>query len=720
MRYVPAVAAGLAALLAATLPAGGQADAVPRVAAPLGAGSAGAGAGPWFQDIQVPLALSEADGAALCRRVCADLKRGAVTEPSLSGVPGAEAPRVVFLSWSDGSVPACTRLGVGPTADAALQAACRAALASTPAATGLQWLKLDIVQHGEAVAGFSPRGSRLPLPSLIGLAFGPGAGFEFLPEQLVSWDMVDSEWHLAVHYVSERVIGQEYGRWLSEDERLRVLSRWAGITSYLGGQKVCLFETQSWFSDGESCIPLFRGHPLVDNASVESLRQAACEAGDRLVEYCTEGGHFECPLPEWEPGKPKGFRPRDQAEAILALVRLHQATGQSRYLEAARRAGDRLAAAVAPYGPGRRAGCLAETETVVGTRGVEAQAHVALTPTNALAVAALSELGAATGDAGPYRAGLAMLAQHLVAQLQPDGSVVPGREFPSQKIRAEPDAEGAPTCLLAFLCLYETTAREPFLEYARSVADHLRRTALAAEMDGLPREVWLMEALDRLFTFTRDTSLKEPVARLARAALLDQTREVDVPDGYGCVAGHISALPAAERSRLMAIGARLLRDLGQTESTDDLLGEARPFVLFQLQSRMTPATALYLPEPRRYLGLFRDHVLDFGFELRGQAAQILSAVALAREMERLGCPTLPEDEAVQKSLAAARAAAGHWPRCLTPQVAAIAAQSDEQSTIEFRDLGSQLLTVSPEPAPGGKGKARPSRQKLVPIKPARR
>jgi len=679
-------------------------------------------AGPWFQDIQTPLVLDDPAAVALCQAVYAALKGGVVPQTGLGSLPGGDAPRAIFLSWSDGKVPACTRVGVGGTATAALEEACRAAQASSPSPRDLLWLKVDIVQHGEAVNNFSPRQSRLPLPSVIGLSFGPGAGFMFLPEQLVSWDMVDPNSQLSVHYVTERVIGQEYGRYLPEDQRLPALGRWSALISHLGGQKACLFETQSCFFDGAAGMALFRGHPLDRNVTVAEVRQAATEAGDHLAKYCTDRGLFECPLPEWELGKPQGAEPRDQALAILALVRLHQATGEARYLKAAGRAGSSLAAAVVAYGGSPRAGCLPEVETLSETGGVQAQARLTLAATNALAVTALCELsGAAATD--DYHPAMAMLAQHLILQLQPDGSVVPARQFPSQQIHVLVETESSPAVMLAFTALYETVAREVFLSYAKQVAACLRKRVLdSPEMDALPRDVWLMEALDRLFTFTRDGGLKETVGRLALAATLDQSRDVDFPDGYGAVADQVSALPAADRSRLLAIGARLLNDMGQPESTDNLLGEARPFVLFQLQTRITPPVAMYLPEPRRYLGLFRDHLLDYGFELRGQAAQILSLLALSRELERLGRNNLPEDLAVQKTLADARSLASRWPRYLDPQVAAMAAQETAGQTVQFHDLGSQMLTIRPpgtKGKPGKPGKSDRQRSPFVPVQPVK-
>lgn len=677
----------------------------------------------WLQDIKTPLGLSAADGMALCQALYAGLRQGTLPATDVSALQGADSPRAVFLSWSDGKTAARVCLGMGATAEEALQSACRRALESKPSPRHLVWLKLDLVQHGEAVTNFNPRDSRLPLPSLIGLSFGPAVGFDFLPEHLLAWDMVSSTGQINVHHVTERVIGEEYGRYLSDTERLRDLGRWTAITSFTGGQKVCLFESQSFFHDGTRCLPLFRGHALYENVSVEELRQAAGAAGDHLAEMCGESGLFECDLPEWELGKPKRAVARDYAVAVMALVRLHQATGEGRYLKAAERAGRCLAAAVRPYGGTPKAGCLPETQILPGPEGVIAEAQITATTTNALTVAALCELSEAAKTEA-FHPALALLAQHLVLQLQPDGSVIGTREYPSQALRpAATDTAAAGAALLAFTELYASVAREVFLTHAKAVAGALRRTALAAaEMEALPRDVWLMEGLDRLFTFTRDESLCEPVERLALAGLLDQTRDVDFPDGYGAVADQPSALPAADRSRLMAVGARLLHDMGRTAGTDTLLGEARPFVLFQMQTRITPADALYLSAPPRYLGLFRDHVLDVGLELRGQAAQILSLLALAREMERLGRNNLPEDLAVQKSLGAARDLAGRWPRYLTPAVAGTA-QAEPGRAVEFRNAAREMLTIrprSPEDAKGTKGAKGRKTSPFVPVQPVKR
>lgn len=668
----------------------------------------------WLQAITQPLAISDADGVALCQALHEGLRQGSVPVTGIGALPGADGPRALALSWSDGHNAARTCFGMGPNAAAALEQACRKALDSTPSPRALRWLKVDIVQQGQAVANFSPRQSHLPLPSLIGLSFGPVAGFDFLPEQLMAWEMVDPSGQLAVHAISERVLGQEVGRYRSATERLQDLGRWTAITSFTGGQRVCLFETRSFMHDGTQAWPLFRGHRLYGNATADDLRAMALETGNRLLEMCGPTGLFASALPEWELGKTPGAMPRDYALAILALVRLHQATGEAAYLKAAERAAPRLAAAVRPYGRTPVAGCLPEMQDIAASRGVVAQAQITSTLTNALAVVALCELSEPLHTES-FHPVLAVLAQHLILQLQPDGTVVSAREFPTLDLCPELGGEASGAVLLAMASLYGCVAREVFLGHAQAVAGGLQRHRLQpAEMDELPRDVWLLEGLDRLFTFSRDESLVASAERLALAALLDQSRDVAFPDGYGAVAGELSALPAADRSRLLAVAARLLRDRGRSEAASTLLAEVRPYVLFQLQSRLTPAEALYLATPTAYLGLFRDHVLDIGLELRGQATQILSLLALSGELQRHGLSAFPADLAVDRTLAAARAQADGATRFLTPGLAAGAAMEGPGQTIEFRDVSQGILTIRPRGAKGGRGD---DRSPFVPVRP---
>ncbi len=669
---------------------------------------------PWLQSITQPLAIGDAEGVALCQALHEGLRQGRVPATGIAGLPGADRPRAIALSWSDGRSAARTCFGMGPDAASALEQACRKALESTPSPRGLRWLKVDIVQRGQAVSNFSPRQSRLPLPSLIGLSFGPVAGFDFLPEQLMAWEMVDPSGQLRVHAISERVLGQEVGRYRSTTERLQDLGRWTAITSFTGGQRVCLFETASFGHDGTQAWPLFRGHRLYENVTAAELRGMALEVGERLLGMCGPDGLFASALPEWELGKTQGAMPRDYALALLALVRLHQATGEAGYLKAAERVAPRLVSAVRRYGRAPVAGCLPEMQDLPGSQGVVAQAQITSTLTNALAVVALCELSEALRSEA-YHPALALLAQHLILQLQPGGTVVSAREFPSLDLCPELGGEASGAVLLAMASLYGSAAREAFLGHAQALAGGLLQHRLQpAGMDDLPRDAWLLEGLDRLFTFSRDEALVASAERLALAALLDQSRDAAFPDGYGAVAGDVSACAAADRSRLLAVAARLLHDRGRSEAAAALLAEVRPYVLFQLQSRLTPAEVLYLATPADYLGLFRDHVLDIGIDLRGQATQVLSLLALSGELQRRGLDAFPADLAVERTLAAARARPADSTGFLTPGLAASAAMEGPGQVIQFRDVSQGILTIRPRGAKGGPGD---DGSPFVPVRP---
>ncbi|MBN2451783.1 MAG: hypothetical protein JXR77_15450 [Lentisphaeria bacterium] len=686
----------LPAILALAVSAALWAQDPVRQSAPVSApGSLGE---PWFQDIQEPLAWTREAGQALCRSVFDGLRNRSLPATALGSFPGGMAPRAVFLSWSDGQTTARSAFGVGESAETALAQAFDRALSAGAGGGSAAWVKVDVVQHAEATGGFVTRESRLPLPSLLGLTFGPATTFVFLPEQLVAWNMVDPMHRLTIHHISERL--------LAEHDWQRA-GRWLAVANYTGGQRICLFETESFFCAGGVAVPLFRGHPLYDNPTVTELLAAARAAGDRIADYCRKDGTFQCDLPEWEPGRTGPASPADQALAVLALVRLHRATGEKTYLEAAIRAAGSLARNIRPYGTSPRAGCLPEPEEVEDSGGVVGAREITKLSSNALVLTALCEVSEALGD-GSLEVPLAMLARHLALQMQPDGTMVGSRRLPSHKVGGVAEADAVGTAVLALAQLYGAVARPTFLAQAERACTRLRTQILdTVAMEGLPRDAWTLEALDRIFTFTRDRTLGTTVQRLAMAALLDQNREPDILDEYGAVGTHPSATVAADRTRLLAVAAALLHDLGQRDAATNLLAEMRPYLLYQLQARIEPASAMYLPRPAEAVGLFRDHLRDYGFALRGQASQVLSLLALTRTLQSTERETLPEDLQVAKSLNRARAAATRFPRYLSPRLAATAASPVATRGVEYHEAGSETFTIVPIP---DKDPAKPGRQ----------
>jgi len=84
---------------------------------------------------------------------------------------------------------------------------------------------------------------------------------------------------------------------------------------------------------------------------------------------------------------------------------------------------------------------------------------------------------------------------------------------------------------------------------------------------------------------------------------------------------------------------------------------------------MTGVESMYLPEPQRYPGLFRDHVRGHGFDLQSQYVQISSLCELVKAMKRMKLESLQSDsllasKRLDTELQAARASLERYPLLL--------------------------------------------------------
>jgi len=597
----------------------------------------------WFGAIREPLVLSESTAEELARAVYSGLRTGEFSGDFLKALDVEAGPRALLISWSDGTRRAAVHAGVGNGLWEAAEAAFAKATAAGKPGKELRWLKLDVVQSAHRSNQFVARQSSLPLPSLIGIAFSSVSGFAFLPEQLVSVDLIDSERRLNIHRIAQEFFARE--------DQIADLGKWSSISSYGGPQWVTLFESQSFFYDGARLTPLFRGHRLVDTATAADLLEAARQAGRFLLQWCNEDGEFVVKLWEWQTGPDDRELRREHAGAILALVELHAATGDAEFLAGAERAARHLLGSLQPCDQEGKAGCLVENSR-------------SRLDANALAVLALLRLGEEARTTR-YNKAVARLGHYLLRQRQPGGALVGERSHPSGRIRATAAVSASALGVAAFARLYEKAGRPVFRDSAREALDSLLTTHVKnREMGQLPQDEWLLEAMDMLFTFSRDPALVQQTERIALGIVASLTLTPDFPDLFGSVARHPSATAAASRTHALAIASRLLHDAGRDIAADKLRQDLQPALAFQLQAQIDAPAAMYLSRPQKYVGAFRDHLRDFGFAMHCQHVQVLSLLAVRKLLAELPGGALPPDERLVEARMRARTVLNRFPRYL--------------------------------------------------------
>jgi len=633
----------------------------------------------WFDDITRPIALKPKQILTLVRGTFATVKSKRTSLKLLQGLPFDGGPRAIFLSGFDGKRTARVCFGVAGNLPEALEQALKKAQAEKLPSRKLRWLKIDIVQNALAIGGFTVRDTPLPLPSLVGLAFGPRSGLAFLPEQLMGGGMTDSKRRLSSHYLNTK---------FAHEKRWQDLGRWTAVSSATAGQKVCFFETLSFLTDGELILPLFRGHRLHTNPHPQELLAGAVAAADFMVEHCTKDRLIDVRLPEWRSGVEDKISPADHAACVLALVRLFQETEEQAYLHCAERFGKHLLSYQQTWGNSRRTLSIVEKRPVREVLETGEMSDVALLRTNALTVVALIELSKVLSPkrAAPYQQAAPKLVRYLIKQIQPGGDMIKARLHPSGDV--EPGVNVVATALAAeaFVMLYEQLGESILLEHAKRVMTKLKESFFEREpMEALPRDPWLLEAIDRYFTFSHDRDWALQVERIALAIAADQVRNtellekdlrhqlplaqgVGMPDLFGSVVNFPSMTTAAARTRAMTVAIRLLRDTGRRDGAVNLLAEAKPGVLFQLQAQMMPETLMYMARPTAYKGLFRDHLRNFGFDLKIQATQALSLLELYQEFRRSEMDAFPSAARTEGALKATRRRLAHFPRVLTAAI----------------------------------------------------
>ena len=128
------------------------------------------------------------------------------------------------------------------------------------------WLKLEIVQYTKKAEGFQMEETRLALGSVVGLAFDVRAGFAFTPSQLTGRCLLTEERCLSARQV---------GDFLADTLNLLLLKNWMELCSMKTPQTVALFELDSYFTDGETVTPLYRGHPYPSLTTADGCFKAA-------------------------------------------------------------------------------------------------------------------------------------------------------------------------------------------------------------------------------------------------------------------------------------------------------------------------------------------------------------------------------------------------------------------------------------------------------------
>ena len=636
---------------------------------------------PWFDHVRMPVEMSHQELCALTNSIRTALKGKADAKQIGALAPEDNRARVVFVTVGGGSWPGRTYFGTGRSFRTALTSAIEIMLSNEPVfasetvkladatigdmqkagqqpppewlerkanPTQWNWLRLDVVQAAKPTFGFSVGHSRIALGCLVGFAFGPDLGFAFSPSQVMARNILDETGHINT---------QQVGNLISEGYNWPALKMWMKLCAVDAGHRICLFETDTYYSDDAGTVRLYRGHLLPDAPPTpEFCLEAASRCANRIGERLTANGVFPPPIPEWLPSyreqnmtkserkkrakaeKALGVRGDEslevKAELAIALARLARATGKPAYNVTASRLLKPILAAVKKSRDGRWA--VVEDEELPEST-LQLPEKVALLSTNALTCLALLELKQNGEQATEQQDALiGALAVYLANQLETGCDFVYARYWKTGKNALDENGEmfaNVEETSLALLALNKAAEAlgKPELKKTEALNLLMELKLVKPQLENVNTSPWFAEALascdrtDKAFTIS--------LRKLGFAVSTATDTTPLYPDYYGSVKRRPSCTSAAERSWLLAVLSQKLRSYDKPMLAQEQLQEALPILMFQMQAAIDVPSSSLLPSPSAYVSYFRDNLENYYFTMPGQVAQILSIVAVSQELK---------------------------------------------------------------------------------------
>jgi len=541
--------------------------------------------GVWFDDLAGVQPVAEPVAAGLTAYVTALLQEHPDATPPATWDTD-RAPRVVFVSVSDGLSAARVGFGSGE----GLRAATEAALADLENSPAAAWVKVDVVGEVEVLDGLDPAD---PLDaeqdrSLYGLAFTQSSGLAFLPEELVSRTLVDSEQMI---------------RFGNIEKYLTALRPRSGSLDGLqdDGQVAYRFASSSHFSDGGVPLSLYRGHrSFTAPVAADTVMQAAVAAGKYLVPAIGDDGQYVYSYLPKTDDEAEDYNILRHAGTTYSMLELYEVTRDADLLASATRALDYLIAQVQPCSvAGRAARCVVEDDEVkLGGNG--------------LAAVAIAKFAQVTGDRGHDEV-MTGLVRWITLTQAADGEFTQHKVTMSTGVVDDLKSGYYPgEALLALMRVYELDGSRQWLDAAEVGANWLIEVRdKGVPTDELNHDHWLLYALDELYQERPSELLLQHARRIVTAMVESQLLDPPFADWYGGWYVPPRSTPVATRAEGLHAAYHMLSEVGTAEELAAIRTSVERAIAFELQTQFMPESAMYLDDPQRVLGGFHGDLTTF-------------------------------------------------------------------------------------------------------------
>jgi len=340
------------------------------------------------------------------------------------------------------------------------------------------------------------------------------------------------------------------------------------------------------------CDNAFPVAPVFDQEPGRARLIAAARAGgDYLVRMQKPDGSFHYYYdPAEDRFESRRYNIVRHAGTALSLLDLYAATRDGRYLESSRRAITFLKTRFRAARSGQSVYVLDfDGKAKLGASG--------------LALAALArqiQLDPKSAD----RQSATRLANLILALQRKDGSFVMRYQLQSVDEQGIDSLYYPGEALLGLIRLFKLNGDRRLLKTARRGAGFLIEAQ--RQMDPLPPDAWLMQALGDLYNAGPQTQYADHAIALAEAIIAEQYDDNDhagYAGGFG--PGPPRATPAASRAEGLVPAYRLARSIGDARASK-ISAALKACARFQLAQQFTHENSGSLPNPARAAGGFRE------------------------------------------------------------------------------------------------------------------
>ncbi|MFY9607751.1 MAG: hypothetical protein WAU45_03945 [Blastocatellia bacterium] len=277
------------------------------------------------------------------------------------------------------------------------------------------------------------------------------------------------------------------------------------------------------------------------------------------------------------------------AGTAYSLFELYAITRHNGYLDAARRATEFLKTRFRP----------ARKKRGVYVLDFDGKAKLGA---NGLALAVLArqlELDPKHGD----RASAERLATVILSLQHHDGSFASYYRLHGHGPAGSVSLYYPGEAMLGLLRLFKLNGDRRLIDSSRRGADHL--IAVQREMDKLPRDAWLMQALEALHRIGQERRYADHAIAIAQSMITEQYTADDAPGlegGFG--PGRPRGTPAASRAEGILAAYRMARAIGDVRAPG--IGASLKAVARFLLSHQLDANDSSIRKPARAAGGFRE------------------------------------------------------------------------------------------------------------------